>query len=42
MRDSVFIDSNVLVYAHDLDAEEKNVKAIRNRPQPLGKPERHH
>ena len=28
MKDRVFIDSNVLVYAHDLDADEKNVKAV--------------
>lgn len=28
MKDRVFIDSNILVYAHDLDADEKNVKAV--------------
>ena len=28
MKDRVFIDSNVLVYAHDLDAEEKHQKAV--------------
>ncbi len=28
MKDRVFIDSNVLVYAHDLDADEKYQKAV--------------
>ncbi len=28
MKDRVFIDSNVLVYAHDLDADEKHQKAV--------------
>jgi predicted nucleic acid-binding protein len=28
MKDKTFIDSNVLVYAHDLDAEEKHQKAV--------------
>ncbi len=27
MSDKIFVDSNVLVYAHDLDADEKNRKA---------------
>lgn len=28
MRDRVFVDSNVLVYAHDLDAKEKHSRAV--------------
>lgn len=28
MKDKTFIDTNVLVYAHDLDAEEKHQKAV--------------
>jgi predicted nucleic acid-binding protein len=28
MKDRVFVDSNVLVYAHDLDADEKHRKAV--------------
>ena len=28
MNDRVFVDSNILVYAHDLDAGEKNQKAV--------------
>lgn len=28
MKDRVFIDSNVLVYAHDLDADEKHQAAV--------------
>jgi predicted nucleic acid-binding protein len=29
MRDRVFVDTNVLVYAHDLDAGERHVVAAR-------------
>mgnify|MGYP001826005903 CR=1 FL=1 len=28
MKDRIFIDSNVLVYAHDLDADEKHQRAV--------------
>jgi predicted nucleic acid-binding protein len=28
MRDKVFVDTNVLVYAHDLDAKDKHLRAV--------------
>ena len=33
MKDRVFIDSNVLVYAHDLDADEKRLDRPLDVPQ---------
>jgi len=28
MKDKVFVDSNVLIYAHDLDARDKHLRAV--------------
>lgn len=28
MKDKVFVDSNVLIYAHDLDARDKHIRAV--------------